>query len=117
MLSLYNEFKCYFDFFVTQSLTNLDREAIFLDLMYIVCELVWPFIFCHFATMAVTRITSNGDIVYASNWYEYPLEFRKNIISIIARSQEPIQFTGFKLIGGSLEVFGIVSVSNKYCNH
>lgn len=50
-----------------------------------------------------------GHEAYDLNWHDFPLELRKHIIVIIARSQEKISFDGLGLIGCSIEVFGNVS--------
>lgn len=76
--------------------------------MSIVCGFNWPSIYCGLATHVTGRISSIGDSTYNSNWYDYPPELRKFVNLIITRSQEPVYFTGFNLIGCTLEIFGKV---------
>lgn len=71
-------------------------------------SMCWPFLFCYYATLAIARISFMGDVAYNSNWVNYPPEFQKYIILIIARSQESIYFKGFGLIPCTLEIFGKV---------
>lgn len=80
----------------------------------IACALIWPALFCYFASYTSENVKSMGRIAYDSNWYEYPPEIRKHLILIIARSQTTTIFNGLKLIGCSIEVFGIVSVIFHY---
>lgn len=94
--------------FEFQSAADMAPAFILYNVLCIVSSLMWPYIFGHFATRVTERILSIGDIAYDSNWYEYPGEFRKYIILIIARSHQEIYFTGFNLVVCTLEVFGKV---------
>lgn len=76
------------------------------------CSLFWPCMYCHFSTQTSFRIASIGDIAYGANWYGYPPEVQKYLVMIIARSQEPIFFSGFGFIFCTMEVLLKVSV---YC--
>lgn len=96
--------------FCFQSATDLSVTFILYDPLCISSSLMWPYFFCHVATVVTEQITSIGDIVYESNWFDYPAELRKYNIYIIIRSQEPILFTGLKIIKCSKEVFLKVSI-------
>lgn len=78
--------------------------------MAIVCSLIWPYLFCYFASYTTDRISSIGNIAYDANWLEYPPKVQKYFILIILRSQERVHLTGLNLIGCSLEVFGKVRI-------
>lgn len=82
------------------------------DIVCVGFSLFWPFIYCYFATFATVRISSINMAVYDSIWYRYSLSLRKYTILIIARSQQPVYFTGFNLIRATLESFAIVSKLN-----
>lgn len=69
----------------------------------------WPALMCNFATFATDRIASLGDVVYESSWDELPLKIRRYVALIIARSQEPVYFTGYNLVRCTLEILGKVS--------
>lgn len=85
---------------------------VFWHLANIVCSLVWPFLFCHYATIATERIADIGQFTYASDWFDYPIDIQKSMILIIARSQEPIKFSGLNVFYCNIEVFGKVSIFN-----
>lgn len=93
-----------------QSASDLSATFILYDTLCISSSLMWPYFFCHVATVVTEQITSIGDIVYESNWFDYPAELRKYNIYIIIRSQKPIHFTGLKMIKCSKEIFGKVSI-------
>lgn len=88
----------------------MDR-AILWDTSCILCGLFWPAFISHYASHATDRISSIGDLVYNSNWIEYPPQLRKYAILIIARSQEPVYFWGLNLFRCTLHGFGFVSAS------
>lgn len=76
-----------------------------------ICALAWPFQYCYFANLVTDRIELIGEAMYESDWYGYPREFRRAIIMVIMRSQEPINFVGLDIIFCSLEAFGNVSTN------
>lgn len=84
------------------------------ELLSIANVMTWPYLCCRYASFTVDRISSLGDVVYNSNWYEYPIELRKNFVLIISRSQTPIEFTGLGLIYCTLNSFGKVSFRNVF---
>lgn len=80
--------------------------------MDVICQsagMMWPYLFCHFASLTTHRVSSMSNAVYDLNWFEYPVKMRKYFILLIARSQQPISFTGLRLFPCTLEVFGQVS--------
>lgn len=72
------------------------------------CGLFWPFLFCHYGTIATDCIRSIDLASYNANWLDYPPELRKYIIPIIAQSRSKINFNGFNLLSCSLEAFAKV---------
>lgn len=80
-----------------------------MNIIGIVCSLVLLSVFCYYANLAIDRVLSIGDTVYALNWFNYPVRMQKYLILMIARSQERIEFTGLGLIKCSLEAFGQLS--------
>lgn len=84
-------------------------------LISIACALIWPILFCFFASWAIDHVSNIRTTMYDSNWYDYPsVELRKYVILVIARSQENFKFSGFGLIGCSVEVFGIVCIHTNF---
>lgn len=75
-----------------------------------ISTLIWPSFMCHFATFATDRIASVGEAAYDLNWYDFPVEFQKFTILMIARSQKPAEFTGLNLIRCSMPIFASVSL-------
>ena len=81
-----------------------------LTIICFVCGLAWSFLHCYFATFATERISSTGDAVWSTNWFDYSPEMRQYVPLIIARSQKPALFTGFNLMPCTLEMFGKVRI-------
>lgn len=99
-------FICFFSF---KSIFRFETDAMAFDIVCVGFSLFWPFLYCYFATFASVRISSINMAVYSSTWYSYSLNLRKFTILIIARSQQPVYFTGFNLIRATLKSFSIVS--------
>lgn len=95
-----------FDIFCFQS--TFDLTPFLLNIICMICSLAWSYLLCKFATLATEYIASLGDFAYNSNWYDYPPQLQKYMVLVIARSQEPIYFSGFSLVRCTLEVFGKV---------
>lgn len=74
---------------------------------------MWPTCFCFFASAATEKLSSVGNMAYNSNWYDYPVGMQKHMVLIIARSQEPVYFSGLSLIRCTVETFGKV----RFCLH
>lgn len=73
------------------------------------CGFIWPSVIAHFSTVVTERISYVGSSAYESNWFDYPVKFQKYIILIIARSEQRVYFTGFKLCSFSVEIWGKVN--------
>lgn len=84
---------------------------------HVICvfsSMCWPFFFCYYATLVATRISHIGDVAYDLDWFNYPPEFQKYFILIIARSHQSMYFTGFGLIVCTLEIFGNVRLPSNF---
>lgn len=101
--------------FITSTGFNFQSDFIlvvfFFDMLCAVCALMWCSLFCYFANMASDRLSSLGNTVFATNWYDYPVEWQKFVILMVERSQKPVYFKGLHLIKCTLEVFGTVSLT------
>lgn len=86
---------------------------IIFDFLCIIGGLVWPYLFCYFATRTTNRVMTIGNSVYDLDWYEYPANLQKYIILIIARSQKDAHFSGFSMVHCTLVAFGQVRNSQK----
>lgn len=75
----------------------------------IVCSSMWIFLYSYFANQITVRISTMSNTAYYSKWFACPLELQKYVVLIIARSQEPIQFTGFGIVNCTLETLGKVT--------
>ncbi|XP_055304972.1 putative odorant receptor 85d [Sitodiplosis mosellana] len=94
--------------------SNIDALLIVWCTVCITGSLLWPFLFCKFATIATNKIHNIGLLTH-SDWFTYPLDLQKSMILIIARSQEPIHFSGLNLFYCNVEVFGkIIKTSCSY---
>lgn len=89
--------------------SSFDWVMLTFHLICLISSMCWPFLFCYYSSLVTEQTSSISDIAYNTNWYEYPPEYQKYMILIIARSQELTYFTGFNLIRCSLETFGKVS--------
>lgn len=76
----------------------MDTDAVVYFTMILAIVFFWPYFYCHFATMASDRMSNIGNVVYDSNWYEFPLELQKNCILIMVQAQQNVYITGFELI-------------------
>lgn len=94
------------DSFCLQSEFEVVERVI--DIICVICALIWCSLFCYFANMASNRLTSIGFAAYSANWYNYPVEWQKFIVLIISRSQDSNVFNGLNLINCTMETFGTV---------
>lgn len=77
------------------------------------CVLIWPYLFCHFATSITYRMTMIQCSIYNLNWYNFGLEVQKYFITpIMVQSQRTLYFTGLNLIRCTLTVYGKVNNEN-----
>lgn len=72
-------------------------------------SLAWPFPFCYFGNKTTERVMGIRDVIYNSNWYEFPRGMAKYPILIMALAQNPIHFTGLGFFYCTLEIYGQVS--------
>lgn len=100
-----------FEFFFSNFQAEFDVVSFSVNILYIGSSLCWPYIFCHFGTHAVNSIASISDITFNSNWYDFVSDWQKGIILIIARSQQTVQFSGYKIFPCNLTTFGSVRFS------
>lgn len=89
--------------------STFDFVLFFIDIVCIVCALLWCGFYCYFGNMASDRLSSLGDTAFATDWYNYPVEWQKFVILIALRSGKPVYFKGLNVITCTLEVFGKVS--------
>lgn len=90
--------------------SSFEMAKILFQIVCITASLMWPYLYCYYATFACDRVASIGDTVYNSNWYNQSVEMQRRNILIIAYSQQPVHFTGFNLFPCTLEIFGHVSI-------
>lgn len=90
--------------------SSFEVDKILFQIVCITASLMWPYLYCYYATFACDRVASIGDTVYNSNWYKQSVEMQRRNILIIAYSQQPVHFTGFNLFPCTLEIFGHVSI-------
>lgn len=89
--------------------SEFDLDVFPMDVLCLVCSLMWSFLFCYFANVATDHVSDIGDVAYNNlNWFEHPVDMQKYLILIVARSHERVDFTGVHLIVCSIEVFGKV---------
>lgn len=88
--------------------SEFDTGVFAMDVLCVVCSLMWPFLFCYFANLATDCVAAIGYVAYSLNWFEHPVEMQKYLLLIVARSHERVHFTGLHLIECSIEVFGKV---------
>lgn len=103
--SVLSTFSCLF-LFSFQSTINM--VMIVFAMVNIFSWLYWPFMFCYSANSVTNRMATVGDIAFDLNWFDYPPEFGKFIVLIIARFQKSMHFTGLNLFPCTLQVFGDV---------
>lgn len=94
-------YKC--DFYL-QSVRRMEISALE-SLLAMAANIFWSFLLCYMATASSDTVASIGDIVYNGNWPEYPPIYRKYVLLMILRSQQPTRFTGLKMVYCTLENF------------
>lgn len=92
--------------------SEFDMVLFVIDIVCVICALIWCSLYCNFADMASERLSSIGDAAFSADWYNYPLKWQKYFILMIERSQKPVHFKGLNVINCTLEVF----VKVKPCN-
>lgn len=85
-------------------------DGIVIDVICVICALMWCSLFCYFGDVASDRLFSIGYASFSSNWYDFPIGWQKSIVLIILRSQQRVQFNGLNLINCTVEVLGKASI-------
>lgn len=88
--------------------SDFDPAVFGMDLVCIICSLMWPYLFCHFGNSTMNLVSHVGDIAYNSNWFNYPAKIQKDFIFVVLRSHKRNCFIGFHLVPCTMEVFGQV---------
>lgn len=92
---------------------SLDKAGI--DLAYCIfaflAGLSWTLVLCYHATFVTESTNDIGHHVYSSNWCLYPIFLRKYLILMIAKSQQPMLFSGFQIVGCTLLTFTTVKLN------
>lgn len=73
--------------------------------------IAWLYIYCYFGNSITVGCERMAFFAYESKFYDYPLKLRMFTHFIIARAQQPVAITGFKITvcSCSLESFSRVS--------
>lgn len=89
--------------------SEFDAVVFVIDVMCVFCALMWCLLYCYFGNMASDRLSSIGNVVFATDWYNYPVNWQQIIVLITLRSRVPVYFKGLNVITCTLDVFGKVS--------
>lgn len=68
------------------------------------------FVYCYFGQNVTTKFMQVTDVVYATNWYGFPLVQQKALLLNMMRVQRPFYFTGYYISSCSLSTFQAVRV-------
>lgn len=88
--------------------SEFDAVLFVIDVVCVICALMWCGLYCYFAGMASDRLSSIDYAAFATTWYNYPVKWQKFVILIALRSRIPVHFKGLNVITCTLEVFGKV---------
>lgn len=91
--------------------SEFDAVVFVIDIICVICALIWCSLFCYFANMASDRLFSISYGAFSANWYDYPVKWQKFIALMILHSQQPAYFNGLNFINCTLEVLGRVSAA------
>lgn len=64
-------------------------------------------------TITTSKVAEVAETAYNSQWYQYPIGLRKNILPLVQNAHEPINFHGYHVVLCTLEVFMKV-IFNRY---
>lgn len=67
------------------------------------------FIYCYAGETVSAQCSDVALVIAQTHWYRYPPALQMFMILMIARSQKPFNFTGFKVTKCSLQTFTSVS--------
>lgn len=108
---IYQELKQNFIFlyvFIEQMLKD-PGFTVSVPLNSMLTQIIYIYFFCRYADNATHRSLKVTDIVYTSNWYQFPIEYQRFIQIWIQRSQKTYIFDGLGLFACSLPTFMAVS--------
>ncbi|KAJ3663401.1 hypothetical protein Zmor_007667 [Zophobas morio] len=83
---------------------TVNQEAL-VSLLYIMGIMIQLFIYCWFGTEVEIKSSKIPYAVYVSQWYDQPLNAKKNMLILSQRCQRPIQITAINLFALSLNTF------------
>lgn len=63
------------------------------------------YFYCYFGDYTSNTFKDYPRYLFESNWYKLPIEYQKYFILIIASSQRPLTYDGFRLVSLNLETF------------
>lgn len=78
----------------------------------LLCQACWSylfvFIFCEFGEEVKSKFSEINSTIGQSDWYEYPIEIRKLLSTVIFYTQKPVTLNGFGSISYTREAFKMV---------
>lgn len=60
--------------------------------------LFWPLWICRSATLTSNAVSSIDNMIYNSNWINFPIHLQKFGILIVQKTRKPKFFHGFKIV-------------------
>lgn len=72
------------------------------------------FVYCYFGKCATESFENMADILFESNWIEYPVNIQKYYIPMIQNTQRSLYYDGFGVAVLNLPTFVSVSYLTKY---
>lgn len=70
--------------------------------------LLTMFIFNYYGKIATESFEKMGECVFECDWYEFPFNFQKNFVLMIAITKKPLRYHGCGLMPLSLDTFRTV---------
>lgn len=84
-------------FHVLQQLKHIDSNLA-IALMGMYAGISNLFISCFFGKLATESYSKMTDYLLDTNWYEYPSNLQKYLVVMVANTQRPIVYHGFKIV-------------------
>lgn len=78
------------------------------DILCLLAGSSWTFCYCYYATTTSNMVADISAQLYHSHWIVYPRELQFYVMMGIARAQNEVFFTGFKIVRCTLQTFGKV---------
>lgn len=90
----------FFNFLNTTDLQTIKDINLFFffNVLCLIEGLSYTFILCYYATETTTSLSDIADTIYESVWFLQPITIQKTLILMMARSQRPVVYMGFKII-------------------